>query len=128
MEKRYAEGFVTQSGIHKENFLNSVAAHNQQIATGTTDDFNTPAQTMIPLENGPFYLIKRVPACIGTITGVTVDENMHVMVSSEPIDNLYAVGELIHGNWFNQGYPMSGTGLGGCVSSGRLAVQNILAK
>ena len=122
------EELADLSGINKENFLNSIAQHNQQIKDGATDAFNTPIEVMIPIENGPFYLIKRVPACIGTITAPVVDQDMHIMANGKPIENLYAVGELIYSNWFNQGYPMSGTGLGGCVSSGRLAVQHILGK
>lgn len=115
-------------GINKENFLNSVAVHNQQIADGTVDAFNTPLETMIPIVNGPFFMIPRVPACIGTITGVAVDKDMHVLAGGQPVENLFAIGELIYGNWFNEGYPMSGTGLGGCVSSGRLVVQQIANK
>lgn len=122
------EELADYSGVNKEAFLKTVAMHNQQIEDGVTDAFNTPIETMIPLENGPFYLIMRVPACIGTITGVTVDEHLHVAADGKTIENLYAVGELIYGNWFNQGYPMSGTGLGGCVSSARLAVKDILSK
>ena len=59
---------------------------------------------------------------IGTSTGLAVDEKMHVITEDgQAIENLYATGELIYGNWFEGGYPMSGTGLGGCVSSGRIA-------
>jgi len=121
------EELADVSGINKENYLNAIAMHNQQIKDGVTDAFNTPVETMIPLENGPFYLINRVPACIGTITATVVNETLHVMVDNKPIENLYAIGEMVYGNWFNQGYPMSGTGLGGCVSSGRLAIKDILS-
>lgn len=65
---------------------------------------------------------------IGTITGLAVDDKMHVIdPDGQPIANLYAVGELIYGNWFEGGYPMSGTGLGGCVSSGRIAAADATA-
>ena len=66
---------------------------------------------------------------IGTITGLAVDESMHVITSEgKVIENLFAAGELIYGNWFEGGYPMSGTGLGGCVSSGRIAAQTAITE
>ena len=37
-------------------------------------------------------------------------------------------GELIYGNWFDHSYPMSGTALGGCVSSGRIAAAEIISQ
>ena len=64
----------------------------------------------------------------GAITGVEVDTQMHPLnAEKQPIENLYAVGELIYGNWFDHSYPMSGTALGGCVSSDRIAAAEIIS-
>ena len=82
-------------------------------------------EVMVPIITGPFYgMVHRA----GTIAGLAVDEEMRVIREDQTvIENLYAVGELIYGNWFNGNYPMSGTGLGGCVSSGRIAAHTVLA-
>lgn len=82
---------------------------------------------MILIEEAPFYGEVHVSGMIGTITGLGIDENMHVLhEDGSEIANLYAIGELTYGDWFNGNYPMSGTGLGGCVSGGRIAAADIL--
>ena len=84
---------------------------------------------MFPIEKGPFFAYAHSAGNIGTITGVVIDEKMHVLdASKQPIPHLYATGELVFGNWFEGGYPMSGTGLIGCVSSAKLAAEDILEK
>ena len=132
MEKNYQNGEIykadtieelaQQLGINVETLMKTVERYNAQCAAGTSDGFNTPINEMCPQLVGPFYADIHEAGMIGTITGLAVDEKMHVITEDgQAIENLYATGELIYGNWFEGGYPMSGTGLGGCVSSGRIA-------
>lgn len=137
MEHHIADGSVIKAdtieelaelcGINVEAMKKTVAAHNAQCAAGESDEFNTPLSDMIPVETAPFYAVPRRSAMIGTITGVTVDGGMHVIdTDKKPIENLYAAGEMIFGNWFNNNYPMSGTGLSSCVSGARIATREII--
>lgn len=139
MEARYAEGnlykadtieeLAEQIGVDPQTLRATVDEHNAHCAAGETDEFNTPLDMMFPIEQGPFYCDARKACIIGTITGLKVDNQMHVLnADAQPIENLYAIGELMYGNWFNGGYPMSGTGLGGCVSSGRIAAKDIIGQ
>ena len=122
------EELAAQLGIDTENLMKTVARYNAQCAAGESDGFNTPVSEMCPIVNGPFYCDVHEAGMIGTITGLAVDPQMHVLrEDGSVVPNLYAAGELIYGNWFQGGYPMSGTGLGGCVSSGRIAVADVLA-
>lgn len=115
-------------GVDVEAFMKTLENDNALCAQGSSDDFNTPLDEMCPLMVGSFYGELHQVGMIGTITGLAVDDKMHVIDSDgQPIANLYAVGELIYGNWFEGGYPMSGTGLGGCVSSGRIAAADAAA-
>ena len=78
------------------------------------------------LEAGPFYAMEVRPLFIGSIPGLKVTENTEVVNSNdEVIPNLYAVGELIFGNTFNDYYPASGTGMGVSVYSGAIAGEHI---
>ncbi len=122
------EELAEQMGIQTEALMNTVEIHNNHCAKGESDEFNTPPEAMVPIINGPFYGMVHRAGTIGTIAGLAVDEEMRVIREDQTvIENLYAAGELIYGNWFNGNYPMSGTGLGGCVSSGRIAAHTILA-
>ncbi len=138
MEKNYKNGelykgetieeLAANMGINVETLMKTVEKYNAQCAAGTGDDFNTPLNEMCPQLVGPFYGEVHEAGMIGTITGLAVDEKMHVITEEgKVIENLYAAGELMYGNWFEGGYPMSGTGLGGCVSSGRIAVADAVA-
>lgn len=121
------EELAQMMGINVEKLMETVNAHNKRCDAGESDPFNTPLENMVPLKVGPFYGEVHVSAMIGTITGLGVNDKMQVISEmGEPIENLYAVGELVYGNWFNGNYPMSGTGLGGCVSGGRIAATDIL--
>lgn len=138
MEKNYLNGEIykadtvedlaEQLGIHVETLMATIERYNAQCAAGESDGFNTPVNEMCPIINGPFYADIHQAGMIGTITGLAVDKNMSVITEAgTPIANLYAGGELIYGNWFQGGYPMSGTGLGGCVSSGRIAAAHAVS-
>lgn len=123
------EELAEKCGIEVETFLATVEEHNRQCAAGESDAFNTPLEDMIPVTVGPYYAYARHAAMIGTITAVTVDAKMHVTTQDGTvIPNLYAVGEMIFGNWFNQDYPMSGTGLSSCVSGARIACADIIGE
>jgi len=139
MEKEYADGNLFKAdsiealaemmGIDAEALAATVAENNAQYKAGESDSFNSPVEQMILIENGPFYGEVHYSGMIGTITGLGIDENMHVIrEDGSVIDNLYAIGELTYGDWFNGNYPMSGTGLGGCVSGGRIAAMDIIGK
>ena len=59
---------------------------------------------------------------MGTITGLEVNTDMQVIrEDGTTIENLYATGELMFGNVFNEVYPMSGTALTTCISSDQIA-------
>ncbi len=139
MEQLAAEGILFRGetleelaeviGMNTENFVQNIAKHNELCAAGETDGLGTVIENMFPIEKGPYFAYAHSAGNIGTITGLEIDTQMRVLnADKQPIENLYAAGELIFGNWFEGGYPMSGTGLIGCVSSGKIAAEEILAK
>lgn len=81
------------------------------------------------LQGDTYYGIVIRPLFIGSIPGLKVDSNCHVLnQSDEPVENLLACGELIFGNVFAERYPASGTGMGISAYSGRLAGETAIAE
>jgi succinate dehydrogenase/fumarate reductase flavoprotein subunit len=70
------------------------------------------------VSQAPFYCVEQRPLFIGSIPGLKVGANCEVLTAAdEPIENLFAVGEVMFGNVFSNAYPASGTGIGtGCYT------------
>lgn len=91
--------------------------------TALTHHFGTPA----PLRTAPFYAMHTTVAMLATYAGVSVDKSAQVLnVFNEPIEGLYAAGEIA-GGFHGAGY-MTGSSLGKAAIFGRIAVQAALKK
>lgn len=111
--------------VAPEALCRSVEEHNWFYDLQINDAWGTDAAALQPIKEGPFYAAKITPCVMGTIAGLEINKEMQVVDSNnQPIPNLYAAGELIFGNVFNQIYPMAGTGIDVALSSGYLAGQN----
>ena len=79
------------------------------------------------IQEAPFYCMVRRPLFIGSIPGVKVDADCHVLGDTDqPIAGLYAAGEVMFGNAFSQAYPCSGTGVGTSCYTGAIAARSAL--
>ena len=79
------------------------------------------------LSEAPFYVITKRPLFIGSIPGLKVSSTCEVLgEGDEPIEGLYAAGELIFGNVFDNAYPCSGTGVGTSCYTGTVAAKAAL--
>ncbi|MBQ6565351.1 MAG: FAD-dependent oxidoreductase [Clostridia bacterium] len=122
------EKLAEKAGLPVDNLLMTVQQHNRHIATGTPDAWTSDPASMIPFNQAPYYCLRRQSVIMGTVAGLKINENMEVVKENgEPIGNLYATGELIFGNLFNNVYPMSGTAITTCISSGQLAAEHAAA-
>lgn len=93
--------------------------------TGLTPDKTNWA---LPLDEPPYHAYPLRPGITFTYLGLVVDERACVQRrGSEPIDNLFAAGEIMAGNILGQGY-CAGTGMtiGGVF--GRIAGQQAAAE
>ncbi len=74
------------------------------------------------LAEGPYYCVTVRPLFIGSIPGLDVDADCHVLNSNgEVIEGLLACGELTFGNVFTRAYPASGTGVATSAYTGAIA-------
>ena len=79
------------------------------------------------LSTGPYYCFAIRPLFIGSIPGLKVDAQCHILGENDaPIANLFGAGELIFGNVFAERYPASGTGMGVSAYTGALAAETAI--
>lgn len=119
------EDLATQAGIDPTEFVNTVNNYNQMIDNGVDTEFGK-AIVGYPKVNAPkFYAVKVVPAVLGTMSGIKTDLDAQVLDSNgNPIEGLFAAGELANGDFFNRVYPASGTSIQMSVTFGRVAGTN----
>lgn len=103
----------------------SVDAYNQACASGAADPFGRPAETMVPISQGPFYCVKLFPGGSNTTGGPRRNRHAQVLNTyGEPIAGLYAAGEL--GQVSGMQYPADGSNLSEAFCFGQIAVESAL--
>lgn len=113
------EELAEKTGMNSEILINQVNRYNQFCQNGEDEDLGQT--TLIPINEGPYYAISIKTITMGTIGGLkTTSENQVIAENQQPIDGLYAAGELINGKYFNQVY-VSGDAQLLCTDSGILA-------
>lgn len=141
LERRLEEGLMIQAEtleelaalieIPENNLLATVAAYNSYVDSGEDPEFGRRHLVheygdLMRIETGPFYAYPSTAAVYGTYCGLSVDQNMQVMdVFAQPIDGLYAAGEIV-GGLHGAAY-MTGTALGKAAIFGRIAARSAFA-
>jgi fumarate reductase flavoprotein subunit len=103
----------------------TVEDYNGRIARGEPDAFGRVhlvggVGRRQPIDTPPFYAQLSGTVVLATYCGVTVDTSMRVLdVFGEPIERLYAAGEVV-GGFHGAGY-MTGTSIGKSAIFGRVA-------
>lgn len=113
--------------VNKDTFLATVARYNE--LKGQDDvDFGKAAAAMAGVGDGPYYAVRVRPATIGTMGGIKIDLDMHVLkAEGTAIPGLYAAGACANGDFFYKEYPASGTSIQMCFTTGRIAGTNAAA-
>ena len=80
-----------------ENLVATVEKYNADVAAGKDTQFGRAADTMVALEEGPFYAVETVPyAYTGSTGGVRVDGNGQLLTEDGvSIEGLYLAGEIL---------------------------------
>lgn len=118
-----AEELAKLMGVDPTEFAAEIARYNELCAKGSDDDFNKPADKMIPLE-GDLYAFKLSPAATVSYGGLVTDIEARVLdANNQPIAGLFAAGEVAFTGLFGTEYPCCGMAIGGAVRFGRIAGQ-----
>ena len=101
-------------------------SYNQMIADGVDQEFDKAQKFLkFPVAKGPFYAIKAQSTTLGTIGGIAVDDQLHVLnKDGQIIPSLYAIGNDASG-MYDTSYPtLEGISCAFAWNSGRIAGEN----
>lgn len=92
-------------GVPVENLKATIAAYG-----GTNDELGKPEKYAGSLNaNGPFYAAPTHPVRSGTMGGIAINTKSEVLdQNDQPIENLYAAGEVANGKFFGNYYYICG--------------------
>lgn len=122
------EELAAKTFMDENTFLKTIRRYNA--LKGTQDaDFGKAAALMTGVGEGPYVALRVIPVTIGTLGGIKVDLDMHVLDSDgAPIANLFAAGACANGDFFGREYPASGSSIQMCFTTGRIAGANASAE
>lgn len=106
----------------------TIDEYNAMCAAGSDTEFGKNPTYLHPIDAAPFYGIHRHIRISACCSGLSVDEDFHVLNGGdEPIEGLYAVG--INAGYFYSGvdYPLTvyGLNLGHCYTFGYLVGESV---
>lgn len=107
----------------------TVADYNAACEAGEDTEFGKAASYLkaYPEDTGYYAVYRRIGSW-GTIGGVIVDEQQHVLdTDGNPIENVFAAGETATGQLFGD-YYFGGFSLGLYSTAGRIAAENAVAE
>lgn len=109
--------------------LATVEHYNELCAQGADPEFGKSAETLLPIQEPPFYVFPQATTALygpglNTLAGLCVTGNYEVlnMAKTATIPHLYAVGNVMgerYGNSYN--CPSAGNNMGNALTSGRVA-------
>jgi len=109
-------------GIPAARLKETVERYNAAVAAGVDSDWGR-TKTLLPIDTAPYYIAASTNALTSTYGGITANENMLVTdCFGEPIEGLYAAGEVV-GGFHGAGY-YSASSLSSSATFGRLAGLN----
>ncbi|MDQ6525890.1 FAD-dependent oxidoreductase [Nocardioides sp. LHD-245] len=113
-------GLAALTGLDEAALTATLAAYNSYVEAGEDPDFGRPVTAFDDgrIAVAPFYAYPCRNGLTTTYCGLTVDRSLRVLdVFGEPIEGLYAAGEVVGG--FHGAAYYSGTGLGKAAVLGR---------
>lgn len=119
------EELAQKVGIDAAGLAAQIEKWNASCAAGVDEVFGRSAETLIPLDKGPYYAMKLTPAVVNTQGGPEKNEKGEVLdVDGQPIPHLYEAGEL--GDIWANLYQAS-CNMGGGLIFGRISGANAAA-
>ena len=122
---RTIEGLAKKLKLPVEEFKFTVERYNQMARQGEDKDFGKPAKDLIALEKPPYYGVTNAGWLITTMDGLHINENIQVIdKEGNPIEGLYAAGDVAGGFFANNLYPelVVGVAVGKTMTFARHAV------
>lgn len=116
------EELAAAAGFDQESFVEECARYEEFCAQGKDTQLGKSPESLVPLGEGPYYLIKAEQNNLTSWGGLATDADYRVYSESDdPILGLWAVGVEAGGNLYNDTYVGNGVGICLAVTSGYLA-------
>ena len=116
------EALAEAAGLDAANLQQTVDAYNSAAHAGTDEEYGKNAEFLAAVEGPEYYALRYDMSTSGTIGGLLVNPKMQVLnENDEPIEGLYAAGEISNGQFMYKEYPGSGTSIMICIYQGRIA-------
>jgi succinate dehydrogenase/fumarate reductase flavoprotein subunit len=122
---RTIEGLAKKLDLPVEEFKSTVERYNQMAKLGEDKDFGKPAKDLLPLEKPPYYGVTNAGWLITTMDGLRINEDIQVLdTKGNPIEGLYAAGDVAGGFFANNLYPelVVGVAVGKTITFARHAI------
>ena len=117
-------GLASKIQVNADVLANSLGRYNEFCRNKKDADFERPAETLVPVEKGPFYAIRTNPATYNTQGGPKRNGKCQVLDAfSRPIPRLYSGGEM--GSFYGWMYNGGGNNAEALVT-GRIAGANVV--
>lgn len=117
------DGIAGFMGVDSTKLVAAVEEYNNSCLHGYDEYFGKPRRDLIPIEGGPYYVIKAGVDMIATHGGIRTNTDFEALKADRtPVGNLYIAGTDVGGldaDCYNM--TMSGHAFGFAVNTGRLA-------
>lgn len=118
------EELASLMGVPVEELTNTIAVWNDACAAGDDAQFHRPADTLVPIDEPPFYAVKCLPEVLNTDGGPRRNEKAQILdLDGNPIPRLYSAGEF--GSVWCDKYQGAGN-ISECLAFGRIAARSIV--
>ena len=121
------EELASAAGINSEALIETVNTYNGHADAGEADEFGKAGYATV--KEGPFYAVEIKPATLGTMGGLVTNDKAQVLnAEGNPIEGLYAAGEVTNSAFFYKEYPASGSSISISTTFGIIAGEQASAK
>jgi fumarate reductase flavoprotein subunit len=119
------EALAVACALDPKKLRQTVNRYNAGVAAGS-DEFERQYLPS-PIDKPPFYAVKHHGFGVMTFAGIETNENLEILgADGAPIENLYAVGEILGGGVFGNAF-LGGMMVSSAITFGRLLGQKILS-
>jgi len=108
--------------VDADTFVATVERYNELCDKGVDEDFGKRADHLWKIEGEKYYAFKMIPVVSFTLGGLCLDTEARVLdANNEPINGLYAAGEVAFTGLIGDDYPSCGMAIGAATFYGRMA-------
>lgn len=123
------EELAELTGMDADTFVATVERYNELCDKGVDEDFGKRADHLWKIEGETYYAFRMIPVVSFTLGGLCLDTEARVLdVNNNPINGLYAAGEVAFTGLIGDDYPSCGMAIGAATFYGNIAGKTAVAE